>query len=95
MLDQTAKQLLYFTRASEFEDVPDVPGNYAWFLSSEGDDTGSLKDLLDSLLARLANSNQLTVAEGESEQHRIRLQRTIPESFDRENLPELSAKFRI
>jgi hypothetical protein len=91
MLDQTVKQLIFFTRASEFEDIPDVPGIYAWFLPLEGDDTGSLKVLLDSLLARLASSNQLTVAEGESGQHRISIQRAIPENLDRENLPDLSS----
>ena len=91
MLDQTVKQLLFFIRASDCDEMPDDPGIYAWFLPLEGDDTADLKTLLESLVSRLAAANQLTQAEGETGQHRISIQRTIPELSVNAVLPDLSS----
>lgn len=89
MLGHDAKRFLHFAKASEVDEIPDVPGIYAWYTPLRGDDSGTLRDYLNSLEASFDRYAPLKRLRLEGKQKTFQVDATKP-SFSQNYVDELS-----
>ena len=78
IFDQTVKGRLFFTTASNLDDVPEVSGVYAWYLPMRGDTASNLEKYLQSLTSHIEETAPASSISGESMQRRFNLERNPP-----------------
>jgi hypothetical protein len=86
IFDGDLKKRFGFVKASESEDIPDLPGVYAWYLPMRGDDGADLSVFLKSLENSIACFAPVTKLEADGTQRRIQIERNVP-SFDLNSAP--------
>ncbi len=86
IFDGDLKKRFGFVKASESEDIPELPGIYAWYLPMRGDDGSDLPAFLRSLEKSVSHYAPVTMLEGNGAQRRIQIERNVPE-FDVSSAP--------
>lgn len=86
IFDGDLKKRFGFVKAAEFEDIPELPGIYAWYLPMRGDDGSDLPAFLRSLEKSISHYAPVTKLEANGAQRRIQIERNVPE-FDVTSAP--------
>lgn len=86
IFDSDLKKRFGFVQASEFADIPEGPGIYAWYLPMRGDDGADLLVFLKSLERSISNFAPVTKLEADGTQRKIYIERNVPE-FDLASAP--------
>lgn len=79
IFDSDLKQRFGFAKASDTEDIPDLPGIYAWYLPMRGDDGGDLMHFLKTLESTISRFTSVTTLEANGTQRRVQIKRNTPE----------------
>jgi hypothetical protein len=86
IFDGDLKKRFGFVKASESEDIPELPGIYAWYLPMRGDDGTDLPAFLKSLEKSIAHFAPVTKLEADGTQRKLQIERNVPE-FDLSSAP--------
>lgn len=81
IFDADLKKRFGFVKASDIDDIPDLPGIYAWYLPMKGDDGGDLAHFLKTLEKSISHFSPVTKIEADGTQRKIQIERNVPE-FD-------------
>jgi len=81
LFDDTIKGAIFYTNASNLEDVPDCAGVYAWYLPLRGDDSDDLLKFLSSLESNASKLVPASQIEASGQQRKLVVERNPP-SFD-------------
>ncbi len=91
IFDSDLKQRFGFAKASDTDEIPDLPGIYAWYLPMRGDDGGDLTHFLKTLQSTISRFASVTTLEANGTQRSVQIERNTPEfQFDSDAVMKLA-----